>query len=131
MKIKEYYKVYQLQENPSTADQPTTFSDVSNAQTTIGFKAVYNTSSPTNAFALTDSDQTLVVTRTFTNPAGYKSYSDAIGATGDHFDLTWPSDTGGTRNAKYTLMMKREFLNDDDSVQSTETHHSGPRTFES
>ena len=127
MKIKEYYKVYQLQ-NDDSADQAINLTSVSDAQTTIGFKAVYDTSSPTNAFALEDTNTTLVVTRTFSNAAGYKAYSDAIGATADHFGITWPADTSSvkTRDGKYVLMMKREFLASDDSVESTETHNTGP-----
>ena len=39
-----------------------TFTSVEDAQTKIGFRDVWNTSSPTKTFALADADTTLIVT---------------------------------------------------------------------
>ena len=61
-----------------------TFSSTSDANTKIGFKSVYNTSSPTKTEALADSGQTLVVTYEFDNESDQTAFKNAVdGAWGE------------------------------------------------
>ena len=61
-----------------------TFSSTSDANTKIGFKSVFNTSSPTKTEALADSGQTLVVTYEFDNESDQTAFKNAVdGAWGD------------------------------------------------
>ena len=61
-----------------------TFSSTSDANTKIGFKSVFNTSSPTKTEALADSGQTLVVTYEFDSDSDQTAFKNAVdGAWGD------------------------------------------------
>ncbi len=55
-----------------------TFTSVEDAQTKIGFRDVWNTSSPTKTFALADADTTLIVTYEFDNKDDQDAFKAAV-----------------------------------------------------
>jgi hypothetical protein len=90
-----------------------TFSSTADANTEIGFKPVYSTSSPTKTEALADSDQTLVVTYEFSSQADQDAFKSAIdGAWSDSSSPFTPVD--GT-----VEHFKTEWLHADGSVSAT------------
>ncbi len=104
-----------------------TFSSTSDANTKIGFKSVYNTSSPTKTEALADSDKTLVVTYEFNSSSDQTAFKNAVdGAWGESASPFTPATdtTAYDGEASFTVPyyvehFKTEWLNQDDSVSST------------
>ena len=98
-----------------------TFSSVADAKTKIGFKAVYDTSSPTKTEVLEDSGQTLVVTYEFNTEdeqtafktALHDAYADGYTEASDPGHFT-PADTN-----HIVEHFKTEWLHADGSVSST------------
>jgi len=92
-----------------------TFSSTSDANTKIGFKSVWNTSSPTKSEVLADSDQTLVVTYEFASLDDQTAFKSAID--GDHVSGTKiyapATDTDEVEH------FKTEWLHADGSVSAT------------
>ena len=88
----------------------TTFTDVDNANTLIGFKTAYGTSTPTKTESLADSDQTLVVTYEFNSEAEQTAFKSAV-------DATW--DAGGPFTGSGVEHFKTEWLHQDGSVSAT------------
>ena len=92
-----------------------TFSSTADANTKIGFKSVYNTSSPTKTEALEDSNQTLVVTYEFDSDVDQTAFKDAVtGAWGDNTQPFSPDDTFDT-----VEHFKTVWLHQDGSVSNT------------
>ena len=104
-----------------------TFSSISDANTKIGFKSVYNTSSPSKTEALADSDQTLVVTYEFDSDSDQTAFKNAVdGSWGDSTSPFTPATdtTAYDGEASFTVPyyvehFKTEWLNQDGSVSST------------
>ena len=98
-----------------------TFSSVADAKTKIGFQSAWDTSSPTKSEALADSDQTLVVTYTFSSESDQTAHRNATIIT-DSTDIRtlfvpsvlWPNVEDHTVEP-----FKVEWLNPDDSVAGT------------
>ena len=90
----------------------TTFTDVANANTLIGFKSAYSTSSPTKTEALENSDQTLVVTYEFDSMDDQTAFKSAV-------DATW--DTGTPFTGTGVEHFKTEWLNAAGEVGATAT----------
>jgi len=90
----------------------TTFTDVANANTLIGFKSAYSTSSPTKTEALENSDQTLVVTYEFDSMDDQTAFKSAV-------DATW--DTGTPFTGTGVEHFKTEWLNSSGEVGATAT----------
>ena len=93
-----------------------TFSSTSDANTKIGFKSEWTTSSPTKTEALADSDQTLIVTYEFDSLSDQTAFKSAV-------DGTWNVD-GSTPFTPATDTdtvehFKTEWLHQDGSVSAT------------
>ena len=88
----------------------TVFTDVTNANTLIGFKSAYNTSTPTKTESLADSDQTLVVTYEFNSEAEQTAFKSAI-------DASWDAD--GPFTGTGVEHFKTEWLHQDGSISAT------------
>mgnify|MGYP003133144290 CR=1 FL=1 len=95
-----------------------TFSSTSDANTKIGFKSVWNTSSPTKTEALADSDQTLVVTYEFASLSDQTAFKSAIdGDLASNTDICEPAtDTDSVEH------FKTEWLAQDGSTISHTTN---------
>jgi hypothetical protein len=116
-KHKRYFKQY----NNSTSSY-VTFSDVSDAQTKIGFGSCFDTNSPTKTYTLEDAGQTLVVTYTHSSEANQISFKSAV-------DAAWTNDsifTGNTITSVEPFVpvlearhVKTEWLDENDSVGAT------------
>ncbi len=92
-----------------------TFSSTSDANTKIGFKSVYSTSSPTKTEALADSGQTLVVTYEFDSDSDQTAFKNAVdGAWGDTETPFNEADEGDT-----VEHFKTEWLHQDGSISAT------------
>ena len=92
-----------------------TFSSTSDANTKIGFKSVFNTSSPTKTEALADSGQTLVVTYEFDSDSDQTAFKNAV-------DGAWSDSTSPFNKQTDTDTVehfKTEWLHQDGSVSST------------
>ena len=100
-KHKRYFRV-RLSDDSSLV----TFSSTDDAQTKIGFKSVWNTSSPTKSYALEDSGQTLVVTYEFDNASDQTAFKNAVDALMDDSSTPWD-------NYEYTIT----WTNKDTSTQ--------------
>lgn len=85
----------------------TEFSDVSHAKTLIGFKPVFDTSTPSVVESLTDSNQTLIMTYEFNSEADQNAFESAVVAEAAPFTGT------GVEH------FKTEWLHPDGSVSST------------
>ena len=108
-KHKRYYRV---RGSDSTLK---TFSSTSNANTIIGFRDVYDTSSPTKTYALADSDKTLVVTHEFNTEDEQTAFKAAVdGAWEDSSSPFAPADSSDT-----VEHFKTEWLHQDGSVSGT------------
>ena len=94
-----------------------TFTSTADANTKIGFKSVYSTSSPTKTEALADSNQTLVVTYEFSSQDAQTAFKNAVDAVWD--DSTTPWTVASTDNAFRVEHFKTEWLHNDGSVSST------------
>ena len=90
-----------------------TFTSVEDAQTKIGFRDVWNTSSPTKTFALADADTTLIVTYEFDNKDDQDAFKAAVDALMDDSSTPWDEYSG------YAQHFKTEWLHADGSVSST------------
>ncbi len=92
-----------------------TFSSTSDANTKIGFKSVYNTSSPTKSEVLADSGQTLVVTYEFDSDTEQSAFKSAVdGAWGESTTPFAPEiDTDTVEH------FKTEWLHKDGSVSAS------------
>tara|TARA_E500000178_G_scaffold354484_1_gene423601 strand:+ start:2074 stop:2412 length:339 start_codon:yes stop_codon:yes gene_type:complete len=91
-----------------------TFSSTADANSKIGFKSVYSTSSPTKTEALADSDQTLVVTYEFDSESDQTAFNSAIhGAWSDSTSPFTPADDTDT-----VENFKTEWLHADGSISS-------------
>ena len=90
----------------------TTFTDVANANTLIGFKSAYSTSTPTKTEYLDDSDQTLVVTFEFNSQDEQTAFKAAV-------DAAWDGSTPFTGTG--VEHFKTEWLNNVGEVGSTAT----------
>ena len=88
----------------------TTFTDVTNANTLIGFKSAYSTSTPTKTESLVDSDQTLVVTYEFNSQAEQTAFKSAV-------DATW--EAGGPFTGTGVEHFKTEWLHQDGTISAT------------
>lgn len=93
-----------------------TFTSTADANTKIGFKSVYSTSSPTKTEALADSDQTLVVTYEFNSESDQTAFKSAVDAIWD--DSTTPF-TPASPDDHIVEHFKTEWLHKDGSVSST------------
>ena len=92
-----------------------TFSSTADANTKIGFKSVYSTSSPSKAEELADSGQTLVVTYEFSSESDQTAFKSAIdGAWEDSSTPFDPADATDT-----VEHFKTEWLHADGSVSDT------------
>lgn len=104
-----------------------TFSSTSDANTKIGFKSVYNTSSPTKTEALADSGQTLVVTYEFSSESHQTAFKSAVDGTwGDStspfapaVDPTAYDGEASFEVPYYVEHFKTEWLHQDGSVSAT------------
>ena len=104
-----------------------TFSSTSDANTKIGFKSVFNTSSPTKTEALADSGQTLVVTYEFNSDSDQTAFKNAVdGAWGDSTSPFSPATDTTAYDGEasftppyYVEHFKTEWLNQDGSVSAT------------
>ena len=104
-----------------------TFSSTSDANTKIGFKSVYNTSSPTKTEALADSGQTLVVTYEFNNDSEQTAFKSAVdGAWGESSSPFSPAEDTTAYDGESSLTFKyyvehfkTEWLGQDGSVSAT------------
>jgi len=92
-----------------------TFNDVADAQTKIGFRDVWTTSSPTVTYALADSDMTLVVTYKFDDLDKQTAFKAAVDALYEDSSTPWDEDPVGG----YTEHFKTEWLHEDGSVSAT------------
>ena len=90
----------------------TTFTDVANANTLIGFKPAYSTSSPTKTESLEDGDQTLVVIFEFNSQEEQTAFKSAV-------DASW--DTGTPFTGTGVEHFKTEWLNASGEVGATAT----------
>ena len=88
----------------------TTFTDVANANTLIGFKSAYSTSTPIKTESLADSDQTLVVTYEFNSEVEQTAFKSAVDAS---WEENGPFSGGGVEH------FKTEWLQADGSVASS------------
>tara|TARA_R110000782_G_scaffold69707_1_gene140165 strand:- start:77 stop:436 length:360 start_codon:yes stop_codon:yes gene_type:complete len=94
-----------------------TFSSTADANTKIGFKSVYSTSSPTKTEVLADSDQTLVATYEFDSDSdqiAFKSAIDGEWGEGDNSTPFTPATDGDL-----VEHFKTEWLHADGSVSDT------------
>tara|TARA_S200000501_G_C20731076_1_gene702851 strand:+ start:211 stop:567 length:357 start_codon:yes stop_codon:yes gene_type:complete len=92
-----------------------TFSSISDANTKIGFKSVFNTSLPTKSEALADSDQTLVVTYEFNSDSEQSAFKGAV-------DSSWGESTtpfSPEIDTDTVEHFKTEWLHKDGSVSAT------------
>ena len=106
---KRYFRLIEDSEDSSKI----TFTSVADAQTKIGFRDVWNTSSPTKTFALADSDTTLIVTYEFDTEAEQDAFKDAVDGLMEDSATPWNEYTG------YAQHFKTEWLHKDGSVSST------------
>jgi hypothetical protein len=92
-----------------------TFLSTADANTKIGFKSVYETSSPTKIEVLADGDQTLIVTYEFDNDSEQSAFNGAVdGAWGESTTPFSPEiDTDTVEH------FKTEWLHEDGSVSAT------------
>ena len=88
-----------------------TFSNISNAQTLIGFKPAFQTSSPSVTYALEDANQTLVVTYEFNSDDEQTAFKSAI-------DTTWTSEGSPFTGAR-VLHFKTIWLHANGSISAT------------
>ena len=108
-KHKRYYRVRLVDSSLYT------FANVTDAQNTIGFRDVYDTSSPTKTYALADSDKTLVVTHEFNTKDEQTAFKAAVdGAWEDSSSPFAPADSSDT-----VEHFKTEWLHQDGSVSGT------------
>ena len=108
-KHKRYFRLLDVDSNVQT------FSSTADANTKIGFKSVYSTSSPTKTEALADSGQTLVVTYEFDSESDQTAFKSAIdGSWGDNITPFTPATTGD-----WVEHFKTEWLHVDGSVSDT------------
>ena len=108
-KHKRYFRLKDVDSNVQT------FSSTADANTKIGFKSVYSTSSPTKTEALADSGQTLVVTYEFGSEADQTAFKSAIdGAWSDSSSPFSPADASDT-----VEHFKTEWLHADGTVSAT------------
>ena len=108
----KHHRYFRLRGNDSSLKA---FSSTADANTKIGFKSVWNTSSPTKTEALADSDKTLVVTYEFDSDSDQTAFKSAI-------DSDLASDTDIFNPATDTDSVehfKTEWLHKDGSVSST------------
>ena len=89
----------------------TTFSDVANANTLIGFKSAYSTSTPIKTESLADSDQTLVVTYEFNSEAEQTAFKSAVDA--EWGESSTPFTGTGVEH------FKTEWLHQDGTISAT------------
>ena len=89
----------------------TTFTDVANAKTLIGFKSAYTTSTPTVTESLADSDQTLVVTYEFNSEAEQTAFKSAVDA--EWGESSTPFTGTGVEH------FKTEWLHQDGTISAT------------
>ena len=116
-KHKRYFKQY----NNSTSSY-VTFSDVSDAQTKIGFGSCFDTNSPTKTYTLEDAGQTLVVTYTHSSEANqisFKSAVDAAWSNGSIFTGNTYTGSGLLTPVLQARHVKTEWFDHNDSVGST------------
>jgi hypothetical protein len=109
-KHKRYFRV--IREDSTIV----TFSDISNAQTLIGFKPVFQTSSPLVTYALEDANQTLVATYEFNSDAEQTAFKSAI-------DTAWTSEcpfvARTTTFRAQVIHFKTTWLHADGSISAT------------
>ena len=112
-KHKRYYRV---RGSDSTLK---TFSSTSNANTIIGFRDVYDTSSPTKTYALADSDKTLVVTHEFNTEDEQTAFKAAVDTLMDDSSTPWNPDADVDGQGGWVEFFKTEWLHKDGSVSDT------------
>jgi heme-degrading monooxygenase HmoA len=119
-KHKRYFRIRGYEDGSTYALK--TFSSVEDAKTKIGFKSVYDTSSPTKTEALEDGNQTLVVTYEFASEpdqTAFKTALDGAYGTGTESD---PSQLGHFTPAVSTDKIehfKTEWLHEDGTVSAS------------
>ena len=92
-----------------------TFSSISDAKTKIGFKSVYDISSPIKSEELADNGQTLVVTYEFESDPEQSAFNDAV-------DGTWGESTtpfSPEIDTDTVEHFKTEWLHKDGSISAT------------
>ena len=114
-KHKRYFKMKNKQDNT-----PVTFSSTSDANTKIGFKSEYNTSSPTKTETLEDSGQTLVVLYEFNSEAEQTAFKSAVDGTWGASAQPW-SPPVTDENYGIVEHVKTEWFNQDGSIANTTT----------
>lgn len=88
-----------------------TFSNISNAQTLIGFKPVFQTSSPSVTYALEDANQSLVATYEFNSDDEQTAFKSVV-------DATWASDNGPFTGAR-VIHFKTNWLHANGNISAT------------
>jgi len=92
-----------------------TFLSISDANTKIGFKSVYNTSSPTKTEVLANGGQTLIVTYEFDSDSEQSAFNGAV-------DRAWGESTtpfSPEIDTDTVEHYKTEWLHEDGSVSAT------------
>jgi len=119
-KHKRYFKLRGADWNGVSGSESNmkVFSSTSDANTKIGFKSAYNTSSPNKTEALADSNTTLVVTYEFNNESDQAAFKAAVDGewSGSSTPFT-PADSDDK-----VFHFKTEWLHEDGSVSDTYTN---------
>jgi len=93
-----------------------TFSSTADANTKIGFKSAFSTSSPTKTEALENSNQWLVVTYEFANESEQTAFKNAV----EGLYSPGTSMFGPATSSDCVEMFKVEWLHEDGSVSHTD-----------
>jgi len=112
-KHKRYFRV--LQYGADSTWGLRTFSSTADANTKIGFKSAFNTSSPTKTEALENSGQWLVVTYEFDSESDQTAFKNAVEGLYDGDSSVFGPETSND----CVEMFRVEWLNKDGSVSST------------
>lgn len=131
-KHKRYYRIKVATTNGGAFDTDYVFANVADANSKIGFKSVFDTSSPTKTEALEDSDKTLVVTYEFESESAQDAFKSAIDTayesgsifTGDNsthskVDLGIDAPAGVNNLMIKVEHFKTEWLHPDGSISAT------------
>lgn len=128
----KHKRYFRIRSDMADSSQMVTFSSTADANTKIGFKACWNTSSPTVTEALEDSGTTLVKTYEFNSDSDQTAFKNAVDAEYGESSFPWngtdmqpnldQSTEGGwsKKDASYVEHFKTEWLHQDGSVSSTE-----------
>ena len=127
--LNEYYKIYTWADDFTedsttyTEGSVTTFSDINDAKTKIGLGAVFDTSSPSKTYALSDDSTALKVSYVFTSSDDMKAFTDAVASYWTNSGSPFSGTTGvNTAGAKEVRLVKQEHLSNDGSILKTINH---------